>query len=167
MQVRCDVRAVGLSTPDCEVIGAKWRRRVPPPRRLTTRESTLPWAILSFPWCFPRVNHPTLSLGIRARGIASSRVVNGGFFHVISRIATAAPSAGSLHDAGVAGMPLDAIELPLTVSNAVANRHNAIVSGNGFGPLSTKQLYRHPKSSRPHQPSTVDVPPLIRSANRR
>ena len=39
--------------------GAKWRRRVPPPRRLTTRESTLPWAIFSFPWSFPRVNHPT------------------------------------------------------------------------------------------------------------
>ncbi len=148
--VRCSLRTVGLSTPACEVCGAKWRRRVPPPRRLTTRESTLPWAIFSFPWCFPRVNHPTLSLGIRARGSASSRVVSGGFFHVISRIATAAPSAGSPHDAGGAGMPLNVTGLPLTVSNAAANRHDAIVSRSGFDPLSMNQPHRPPNLSRPH-----------------
>jgi hypothetical protein len=36
-------------------------------------------------------------------------------------------------------MPPGAIERLLTVSNAVAGRHNAIVSGNGFALLSMNQ----------------------------
>ena len=84
------------------------RRRVaagsptfPPPDRSGV---DLPWAIFSFPCCSSRVDHLTLSLGIRARGSASLRGVNVGSFRIISRIVTAAPSAGSPHDAGVAGL---------------------------------------------------------------
>ncbi len=151
-QVHCSLRFSGLSTPGCFSVGVKWRRRLSPLRRLTTWESSLPWAILSFPWCSARVNHLTLTLGIRARGNASSRVVSDASCHIISRIATAAPRAGSRHDTGGAGMPPAAIERPLTVSNAVASRHNAIVSGNGFDLLSMNQPYRPPMPSRLHQP---------------
>jgi len=138
-QVRCFLRVFGLSTPGCSSVGAKWRRRLLPLRRLTTRESSLPWATLSFPWCSPGVNRLTLTLGIRAHGSASSRAVSAGSCHVISRIPTAAPSAGLLHGAGGAGVLPELTGLRLTVSNAIANRHDALVSGSGFDQLSMNQ----------------------------
>jgi hypothetical protein len=151
-RVRYSLRVSGFSTPGCYSVGAKWRRRLLPLRRLTARESSLPWATLSFPWCSARVNRLTLTLGIRARGSAFSRVVSAGSCHVISRIATAAPSAGSRHDAGGAGVLPELTGLRLTVSNAIANRH-ALGSGSGFDPLSRNQPHRPPTSNRPHQPS--------------
>ncbi len=146
------MRFFGLSTPSRYSVGAKWRRRLLPLRRLTTRESSLPWATLSFTWCSPRVNHLTFTLGIRARGSAYSKVVSAGSFHIISRIATAAPSAGLPHDAGGAGMPLNVTGLLLTVSNAAVNRHDALVSGSGFDRLSMNWPHRPPTSNRPHRP---------------
>jgi len=160
-RVRCSLRVSGLSTPGCCSVGAKWRRRLLPLRRLTTRESTLPWATLSFPWHSPRVNRLTLTLGIRAHGSASSRVVSDGSFHVISRIPTAAPSAGLRHDAGDAGVLPELTGLRLTVSNAIANRHDALGSGNGFDPLSRNQPHRAPTSNRPHQPSRPTFLPRL------
>ena len=153
LHVHCCQRVFGLSTPGCYSIDAKGRRRLLPLRRLTTWESSLPWAILSFPWHSPRVNRLPLTLGIRAHGNASSRVVSAGSCHVISRIATAAPSAGLLHDAGGAGMLPELTGLRLTASNAVVNRCDALVSGSGFDPVSRNQPRRSPKSSLPQQPS--------------
>jgi len=98
-------------------------------------------------------------LGILARASASSRVVNAGSCRIISRIATAAPSAGRPHDAGVAGMPVNATGPPPTVWNAVVNKPNAIVTANGFGRQSPSQHSQHPKSSRRHQrPTQIPLP---------
>lgn len=152
-RVRYSLRVSGFSTPGCYSVGAKWRRRLRPLRRLTARESSLPWATLSFPWCSARVNRLTLTLGILAHGSASSRAVSAGFCHVISRIATAASSAGLLHDAGGAGVLPELTGLRLTVSNAIANRHDALVSGSGFDALSKNQPHRPRTSNRSHQPS--------------
>jgi len=155
------MRVSGLSVPGCYSVGAKWRRRLLPLRRLTARESSLPWATLSFTWCSARVNRLTLTLGIRARGSASSRVVSDGSCHFISRIATAAPSAGVPHDTGGAGMPLNVTGLLLTVSNAAVNRHDALVSGSGFDRLSMNWPHRPPTSNRPHQLSRQTFLPRL------
>lgn len=95
----------------------------------------LPWAILSFPWCLSGVNHLTLAVGIRARASACSKGVNAGSSRTISRITTVAPIAGWPHDAGVAGLHVNATEPPPTARSAVANRPNAIVTANSFAPL--------------------------------
>jgi hypothetical protein len=105
---------------------------IPPPDR---SGFYLPWAILSFPWCLLRVNHLTPAVGIRARASASLKGVNAGSYRTISRIATVAPIVGLPHDAGVAGLHVNATEPPPTVGSAVANRPSAIVTANSFDPL--------------------------------
>ena len=52
------MRAAWLPTTARQVVGAMWRREVPPSRRLTAREQSLPWAMLSFPSHRLRVNYP-------------------------------------------------------------------------------------------------------------
>ena len=52
--------------PGLDGVGAKWRREVPPPRRLTAREQYLPWAVLSFPSRCRRVNHSAPAVGTLA-----------------------------------------------------------------------------------------------------
>ena len=68
----------GAWTSGVHVVGAKWRREVPPSRRLTAREQSLPWAILSFPAHCRRVNQPALAVGTLAAAGACSKIVNAG-----------------------------------------------------------------------------------------
>ena len=53
LQVSWHVSDAEACTSGVHVVGAKWRREVPPPRRLTARELVLPWAHLSFPALAP------------------------------------------------------------------------------------------------------------------
>ena len=53
LQVSWHVSDAEAWTSGVHVVGAKWRREVPPPRRLTARELVLPWAHLSFPALAP------------------------------------------------------------------------------------------------------------------
>ena len=43
------MRAAGSPTTGLDGVGAKWRREVPPSRRLTAREQYLPWAVSQSP----------------------------------------------------------------------------------------------------------------------
>ena len=72
------------------IIGAKWRREVPPSRRLTAREQSLPWAILSFPAHCCRVNRPYLAVGTPAVTAVCSKVVKAGSCRAGPRLVIAA-----------------------------------------------------------------------------
>src|SRR4051812_33818832 len=100
------MRAAWLPTTARQIIGAKWRREVPPPRRLTAREQDLPWATLSFPWHPPRVNYH--AAGILAAGAACSRAVNAGSCPNVPRLGTVARPANTPLGNGGAGMPVNA-----------------------------------------------------------
>ena len=52
-QVIWHVYLAGPWTSGVHVVGAKWRREVPPSRRLTAREQALPWAYSSVPALAP------------------------------------------------------------------------------------------------------------------
>ena len=66
LQVSWHVSAAGAWTSGVHVVGAKWRREVPPSRRLTAREQALPWAYLSVPARWRRVNQAALAVGTLA-----------------------------------------------------------------------------------------------------
>ena len=106
------MRATGSPTPGLDVGGAKWRREVPPPRRLTAREQSLPWAVLSFPSRCRRVNYSAPAAGTLALAVACSRAVNAGSCPTSHRHVTVARTAKKPHDAGDAGMPVNATGVP-------------------------------------------------------
>ena len=127
------------------VVGAKWRREVPPSRRLTAREQSLPWAILSFPahWC--RVNQAALAVGTPAVAGACSKVVNAG---------SCRPAPGSLLQPGLSRSRATLAALacqstltgpPSKARNAAENRPDAIASVSGSDRLLPS---RRPNASR-------------------
>ena len=132
MQLIWDVRAAQLPMSALSIVGAKWRREVPPSRRLTAREQSLPWAILSFPAHCCRVNRPDLAVGTPAATAVCSKVVNAGSCRAVPRPAIAARLVKELHVAGAAGFPANASRPPTTAKNSGENRPDAIeaVSGN-------------------------------------
>jgi hypothetical protein len=132
MQLIWDVRAAQLPMSALSIVGAKWRREVPPSRRLTTREQSLPWAILSFHAHRCWVNRPDLGVGTPTATVACSRVVKTGSCRTDPRPVIAAWLVKKLHVAGAAGFPANASRLLPTVKNSGGNRPDAIeaVSGN-------------------------------------
>ena len=131
LQVSWHVSAAGSWTSGVHVVGAKWRREVPPSRRLTAREQALPWAIFSFPapWC--RVNQPTLAVGIPAAAGASLKAVNAGSCRPGPKLVTAARLVEKPRSTGGPGMPVKLIEPPSKARNAAENRPDAVASVTG------------------------------------
>ena len=121
------------------VIGAKWRREVPPSRRLTAREQSLPWAILSFPAHCCRVNRPNLAVGTQAAAVACSRVVKTGSCRAGLRLVIAAQLVNKLLAAGAAGIPVSASGLPSTARNSVEIRPDAIETASDSNHLLPSQ----------------------------
>lgn len=154
------MRAAGSPTPGLDGGGAKWRREVPPPRRLTAREQYLPWAVLSFPSRCRRVNHSAPAAGTLALTVACSRAVNAGSCPTSHRHVTVARTAKKPHDAGDVGMPVNATEPPPTASNIVAISPGVIATGHSNRCLSPNPCLRHPKSSQSLPWSMRSRPPL-------
>ena len=96
------------------IVGAKWRREVPPSRRLTAREQSLPWAILSFPAHCCRVNRPDFAAGTPAATAVCSKDVKTGSCRAGPRLVIAARLVKKLREAGAAGTPVSASRLPPT-----------------------------------------------------
>ena len=131
MQLIWDVRAAQLPMTALSIVGAKWRREVPPSRRLTAREQSLPWAILSFPAHRCRVNRPDLAVGTPAATVVCSKVVKTGSCRTDPRPVIAARLVKKLHVAGAAGFPANASRLLTTAKNSVEIRPDAIESVSG------------------------------------
>ena len=110
MQVTWNVICRSVADDGSIVVGAKWRREVPPSRRLTAREQSLPWAILSFPAHRCRVNRPDLGVGTPAATVACSKAAKTGSCRAGPRPVTAARPVRKPHAAGAAGFPANAIE---------------------------------------------------------
>jgi len=136
MQLIWDVRAAQLPMTALSIVGAKWRREVPPSRRLTAREQSLPWAILSFPAHCCRVNRPDLAVGTPAATAVCSKVVKSGSCRAGPRLVIAARLVRKLHDAGAAGIPASASGLPPTARSSVEIKPDAIESVSGSDRLS-------------------------------
>jgi hypothetical protein len=132
MQVSWNVIAAPLSMTALSIGGAKWRREVPPSRRLTAREQSLPWAILSFHAHRCWVNRPDLGVGTPTATVACSKVVKTGSCRTDPRPVIAARLVKKLHVAGAAGFPANASRLLTTAKNSGESRPDAIeaVSGN-------------------------------------
>jgi hypothetical protein len=147
------MRAAWLPTTARQVVGAKWRREVPPPRRLTAREQYLPWAIFSFPWHPLRVNH--LAAHILAAGAACSRAVSAGSCPNGPRLGTVVWPANTPLGDGGAGMPVNATGRPHRAKNAVATRPDAIAAANNrarLAPSLSPSPSRHPPTTSRCQP---------------
>ena len=115
------------------IVGAKWRREVPPSRRLTAREQSLPWAILSFP-AHSLSGQPPRS---RRWHPGCHRCLLKGCEALVPAVPTPGPLLQpglpkSCTYAGAAGMPANATRPPPTAKNSGESRPDAIaaVSGN-------------------------------------
>ena len=144
MQVGWSVIAAHSPMTAFSIVGAKWRREVPPSRRLTAREQSLPWAILSFHAHHCRVNHPG-RVGTPTATVACSKVVKTGFYRAGPRRVIAARPVRKPHAAGAAGFPASALRRLPTARNSGESRCGAIesVSSND-----------HLLLNRRHQPAT-------------
>ena len=131
MQLIWDVRAAQLPMPALPIVGAKWRREVPPSRRLTAREQSLPWAILSFPAHCYRVNRPDFAAGTPAANAVCSKDVKTGSCRAGPRLVIAARLVKKLREAGAAGTPVSASRLPPTARSAVEIKPDGIESVSG------------------------------------
>src|SRR4051794_23809548 len=140
------MRAAWLPTMARQVVGAKWRREVPPPRRLTAREQYLPWAMLSSPWHRPRVNH--LAAVILAAGAACSRAVNAGSCRNGPRLGTVARPANTPLVVGDAGVPVNVTGPTPRAKSAAAIRPDAIAADNPSDRLAPSPSRHPPRSSR-------------------
>jgi hypothetical protein len=131
MRLIWDVRASQLPMTALSIVGAKWRREVPPSRRLTAREQSLPWAILSFPahWC--RVNRPDLAVGTPAATVVCSKVVKTGSCRAGPRLVIAARLVKKLREVGAAGTLVSASRLPTTARKSDEIKPDAIESVSG------------------------------------
>jgi hypothetical protein len=132
MHVSWNVIAGRLPMTVLSIVGAKWRREVPPSRRLTAREQFLPWAIPSFPAHSRQVNLLDLAVGTPTATVVCSRVVKSGSCRTDPRPVIAAPLVKKLHVTGAAGSPANASRLLPTARNSGERRPDAIesVSGN-------------------------------------
>ena len=128
LQVIWHVSAAGSWTSGVHVVGAKWRREVPPSRRLTARELTLPWAHLSVPARWRRVNQAVFAVGTLAVAGASLKIANAGSCPPGPKLVIAALLVEKPRSAGGPGMPVKLIEPPPKARNAAENRPDAIAS---------------------------------------
>src|SRR5271157_1353520 len=92
--------------------------------------------------------------------VACSRAVNAGSCPTSHRHVTVARTAKKPHDAGDAGMPVNATEPPPTASNTVAISPGVIATGHSNRCLFPNQCLRHPKSSQSLPWSMRSRPPL-------
>src|SRR5580658_690477 len=90
LQVSWHVSDAEACTSGVHVGGAKWRREVPPPRRLTARELVLPWAHLSFPARWRRVNQAAVAVGTLAVVGACLKIANAGSCRLGPKLVTVA-----------------------------------------------------------------------------
>ena len=149
LQLSWHVSAAGAWTSGVHVVGAKWRREVPPSRRLTAREQALPWAYLSVPARWRRVNQAAFAVGTLAVAGASLKTANAGSCHLGPKLVIAARLVKKLRRTGGPGMPVKLIEPPSKARNAGENRPNAIASVSGSERLLPSPCPKHHPSSRP------------------
>ena len=121
---------------------------MPPSRRVTTREQVLPWALLSVParWC--RVNQAAFAVGTLAVAGAYSKTANAGSCHLGPKLVIAARLVKELRIAGGPGMPANAIEPASKARNAAENRPDAIASVRSSDQLLPGRRPQHLPSSR-------------------
>lgn len=130
LQVSWHVSAAGAWTSGVHVVGAKWRREVPPSRRLTARELVLPWAHSSVPARWRQVNQRLVAVGTLAVVGAYLKAANAGSCHPGPKLVIAALLVEKRRSSGGPGMPVKLIEPPSKASNAAENRLDAIASGS-------------------------------------
>jgi hypothetical protein len=134
LQVSWHVSDAEACTSGVHVGGAKWRREVPPPRRLTARELTLPWACFSVAVRWRRVNQ-VIFAGTLAVAGACLKIANAGSCRPGPKLVIAALLVEKPPVAGGPGTPVKLIEPPPKARNAAENRPDAIASGSGSDQL--------------------------------
>ena len=147
-QVSWHVSDAGTWTNGVHVGGAKWRREVPPSRRLTARELDLPWAHLSFPARWRRVNQAAAVVGILAVAGACLKIANAGSCRLGPKLVIAARLVEKPPGIGGPGTPARLTELPSKARNAAENRPDVVASGNGSDQLLPSRQPQHFPSSR-------------------
>jgi hypothetical protein len=147
-QVIWHVYFAGPWTSGVQVVGAKWRREVPPSRRLTARELTLPWAHLSVPARWRRVNQAAFAVGTLAVADACLKIANAGSCPLGPKLVIAARLVKKPRSTGGPGMPVKLIEPPSKARNAAENSPDAIASVHGSDPLLPSRRPQHLSSSR-------------------
>jgi hypothetical protein len=148
LQVSWHVSNAGAWTSGVHVVGAKWRREVPPARRLTARELALPWAHLSVSARWRRVNQAAFAVGILAVAGAFLKIANAGSCRLGPKLVTAARLVGKPPGIGGPGTPARLTELPFKARNAADNRPDVVASGNGGNQLLPSRRPQHFPSSR-------------------
>ena len=138
----------GFWTSGVHVVGAKWRREVPPSRRLTARELVLPWAHLSVPARWRRVNQAAVVVGTLAVAGAYLKIANAGSCRLGHKLVIAAPLVEKPPSTGGRGMPAKLIEPPREARNAAGNRPAAVASVSGNEQLQRNRRPQHLPSSR-------------------
>ena len=152
-QVIWHVYLAGPWTSGVHVVGANWRREVPPSRRLTAREQALPWAYSSVPARWRRVNQAALAVGILAAAGACSKTVNAGSCRLGHKLVTAARFVKQPRSDGGPGMPVNAIEPRPGARNAAENRPDAIAGVRLSDQFLQNQRSKYFPSSRPSRRS--------------
>jgi hypothetical protein len=152
-QVIWHVYFAGPWTSGVQVVGAKWRREVPPSRRLTAREQALPWAYSSVPARWRRVNQATFVVGILAAAGAFSKTVNAGFCRLGPKLVIAVLLVKKPPITGGPGMPVNAIEPHPRARNAAENRPDAIAGVRLSDQFLQSQRSKYFPSSRPSRRS--------------
>jgi hypothetical protein len=136
-------------TSGVHVVGAKWRREVPPSRRLTAREQALPWAILSVPARWRQVNQAALAGGTLAVAGAYSKTANAGSCRLGPRLVIVVRLVEKPRSTGGPGMLAKLIEPPSEAKNAAENRPDAIASARSIDPLLASRRPKRLPSNRP------------------
>jgi hypothetical protein len=154
------VSDAGAWTSGVHVVGVEWRREVPPSRRLTARELTLPWAYLSVRARWRRVNQTAVAVGTLAVADACSKIANVGSCRPGPKLVIAALLAEKPQSAGGPGMPVKLIEPPSEARNAAENRPDAIASVRSNDQLWPRWRPKHFLSSRLCRPSKPRPRPI-------
>ncbi len=149
LQVIWHVYVAGPWTSGVHVVGAEWRREVPPSRRLTARELTLPWAYLSVIVRWRRVNQ-VIFAGTLAVADASLKVANVGFCPLGLKLVIAAMLVEKPRSVGGPGTPVKLTGPPTEARNVAENRLDAIVSAivSGSDQLLPSRPTQHFPASR-------------------
>ena len=121
---------------------------MPPSRRLTARERTLPWAILSVPARERRVNLAIFAVGTLAVAGACLKTANAGSYRPGPKLVIAALLVEKPRSTGGPGMPVKLIEPPSKAKNTAENRPDAIASVHSSDQLLPSRRLQHLLSSR-------------------
>jgi hypothetical protein len=120
---------------------------------------SLPWAVISLPTPWSRVNDPLPVAGIPVAAAACSRDASAGSCRAGPRPATVAPPVRPPHADGADGSPLDATAPPATAGSADAIRPDVIAAGPVSVPRSLSPIIPRPRSSRRRPPWRTSLPP--------